>query len=126
MVKKGFYAKLIAKLMKTGIVELVSKNPKEINGLFGVPEEGDKQRLILDSRCAIMHFTMSEGPELLHPGYLQQMTLNKQEETWVGKLDIENFYHRLAFPVHLCTYFGLPPVLREGRKVWPQLKSGPM
>lgn len=46
------------------------------------------------------------------------MTLNKQEEIWIGKFDIDNFYHKLALPTHLQTYFELPSVLREGRKVW--------
>lgn len=109
----------------TKIVELVSEQPKEINGLFSVLKEGDKQRLILEATCASQHITEPDCPELPHPWYLQQMTLNKQREIWVGKLDSDNFYHRLSLPTNFQQQFGLPAVHREGKKVWSQLNSVP-
>lgn len=66
MVKKGSHAKLIAKWMRTGILELVSEKQKDINGLFGVQRTGDNQRLILYARRANLHFTASQDPELPH------------------------------------------------------------
>lgn len=53
--------------MKTGIVKLLSEKTKEINGLLGVPQDRDKQRLILDARRANMQFTVPEDPKLPHP-----------------------------------------------------------
>ena len=110
------------------MIELVEEKPKEINGLFGVPKDGGKsQRLILDARRANLHFTEPEDPDLPHPGLLTQLEMGgQQEELYVGKLDADNFYHRLRLPEHLRTYFGLPPLLFEGKKVWPRLKSVPM
>lgn len=100
MMNRGSLVKLIATLLKMGIVDLVEQQ-KEINCLLGVSKEGDKQGLDLDARRSNLHITVSESPELPHLGYAEQMTLNEQDELWIGKVDIDNFYHRLASPTHL-------------------------
>lgn len=60
MVNKGSYVKLTATLLKTGIVDLVPTQQKEINGLFGVPKEGDTQWLIPDARRPKLNFTLCQ------------------------------------------------------------------
>lgn len=69
MVKKGSFSKLIAKLTKTVMVELVSEHPKEVKGLFGVQTDGDLKMLIVDARRANLMFTIPEDLELTHSKY---------------------------------------------------------
>ncbi|MEM7281758.1 MAG: hypothetical protein AAF438_09045 [Pseudomonadota bacterium] len=120
MVKHGAYPRLGAKLVAVGLVELVDEEPKEINGLFGVPKDGGaKQRLILDARRANLHFADPDDPEMPHPGLLPFLDMGDQQGLWIRKIDIDNFYHRLKLPKHLRTYFGLPPLYYEKQRVWP-------
>ena len=127
MVKKGEYFKLVAKLVGVGVMELVKQKPKEINGLFGVSKDnGTKQRLILDARRANLHFVTPGDPKLPHPGLITQLHNHDKKELVVGKIDIDNFYHRIALPDHLKTYFVLPKIKLWGRTFWPQMRSIPM
>lgn len=67
LVKEGEYAQLIQRLYDTGMVELVCKKAKEMNGLFGVQEdEGEKKCLILAPWQANWHFSIPEYPKLPH------------------------------------------------------------
>ena len=127
MVKDGQYAKLIKKLVGVGVVELVLEKPVAINGLFGVEKDGGQsQRLILDARNGNLYFITPEDPQLPHPGLITHLQNDTGKELEVGKIDIDNFYHRLRLPVFLRKFFGLPPVLIDGRLFWPRMVAVPM
>lgn len=126
MIKDGGYEDLVTKLVLKGVVELSSDEPLEINGLFAVPKDGDKQRLILDARRGNLHFKPPEDPELPHPGLFTQLQKEATQDLWIGKLDLDNFYHRLELPKHLRPYFGLPPLFLNDKKVWPVYRVIPM
>lgn len=66
--------------------------PKEINELLGVPKGGgEKHRFIMDSRRENYHFIETEYPEIPHPGLFMQVEKARKKETYVRKLDIDNF-----------------------------------
>lgn len=84
------------KLYETGTVEFVHERREEINGLFRVIKEaGTKQHLILYARSASCHVIQREYRQLPHPGLFMQTEKCEKQELYVGKLDIEKFYHQL-------------------------------
>lgn len=54
-------------------MSLKETEPKEMNGLFAVPKDGDKQCLILDARRANLHFIDPPASEMPHPGLFTQL-----------------------------------------------------
>lgn len=73
-------------------MSLKETEPKEMNGLFAVPKDGDKQCLILDARRANLHFIDPPASEMPHPGLFTQLQA-EGKDIYTGKLDVENFYH---------------------------------
>lgn len=122
MVKNGGYEDLIHGLMARGILDLQNSLPIEINGMFAVPKDGDKQRLIIDARRANLHFVAPAAVELPNPGILTQLKFPGSAPLSFCKLDVDNFYHRLQLPAHLRTYFGLPRIQYKGKWRWPRLR----
>ena len=113
-------------LVDAGLLRLTTKKPREINGVFAVPKDDDKQRLIIDARRANLHLVEPSDPELPHPGLFMQLENTSELPLWVCKMDLDNFYHRLELRIHFQTYFGLPSIRLNGRRVWPVVRSLPM
>ena len=90
------------------MVELRDREPKLINGAFGVPK-GDKQRLIIDARNANGYFVKPYNQELPNPGDFSQLIC--KSELFFAKSGMENLYHRLRLFRWVATYFGLPPIV---------------
>lgn len=57
-----------------------------------------------------------------------QLLKAEKEKPYVGKLDIDSFYHHLRLPEQLCTFFGLPLIYigEDGEKWCPRLVTVPM
>lgn len=84
--------------------------PKVVNGVFAVPKDGDKQRLIIDARPANAHFVDPAKVELPTPDLLAQLVVPTGQPIYVAKVDLDNYYHRLTLPEWLRPYFALPAV----------------
>jgi len=104
------YHKLVVRMREIGMIEFTS-SPKCINGLFGVPKGTDKIRLIVDARPANLLFIDSPPVRLPTPDVFADLRVDHQRgPLFVGKLDLDNFYHRLSLPAWLRPYLALPAV----------------
>ena len=125
-VQPGKYAELVLRLEDVGIVYLSEDRPHVVNGIFGVPKSDSKQRLIIDAQRANLYFSKSPDIELPNPGDLVNLCMVHSNRLYMSKADMDNFYHRLRLPEWLTTYFGLPSVVREGKRLWPRMRVLPM
>lgn len=97
LVKEGEHVQLIQKLYKTEIVEFVRDRLKEINWIFGVPEDGAvKLRLIIDAPRTNCDFVEPEYPKHPHPRLIWLLE-KAEKEIYVEKLDID-------YSITVCTY----------------------
>ena len=120
------YHALILKLVDIGVVLLQNHRPRVINGVFAVPKDENKQRLIIDARPANAFLIEPEKTKLPNPGDLGALYLDKSKELYFCKSDMDNFYHRLAMPPWLHQFFGLPPVMFKRKQYWPVVRVLPM
>lgn len=103
------YTSLIKRMHGLGMVSFTTA-PKVVNGVFAVPKDGDKQRLIIDARPANAHFVDPAKVELPTPDLLAQLVVPTGQPIYVAKVDLDNYYHRLTLPEWLRPYFALPAV----------------
>ena len=105
------YGKLIRKLFDKNLVGLQDEKPTVVDGVFAVPKEEGKQRLIIDARAA--NAVLREPPKVFlpNPGHLANRYLGFKGDLHFWKSDTDNFYHRLAMPEWLHQYFCLPKVM---------------
>ena len=103
------YVKLLRRMKAAGMVSFRRHRPKVINGVFTVPK-GDLLRLIVDARRANVLFEDPGAVDLPTPDVLSRLVASVDEPLFVGKADVDNFYHRILLPEWLWEYFGLPPV----------------
>ena len=126
----GEYLKLIRRMRDAGMITF-GRNPKVVNGVFVVPK-GDKLRLIIDARKANALFVEPEGVDLPTPDVLAKLEASCDAPLFVGKADVDNFYHRVALPQWMHEYFGLPAVAADdvgvagGGSVYPMCVTLPM
>jgi hypothetical protein len=138
------YRKLIQAMFARGMVAFDAAAPPVVNGVFGVPKDGGLIRLIIDARLANLLFADPPWVELptpdllrgLHPQFDEFGEFVEPPSAFVGKVDIDNYYHRLLLPEWLWRYFALPPVrasdvglgaqLGADTLVWPCCKTLPM
>lgn len=104
IVLPGTYESLIAGLSERGIVSLEETEPEEINVLFAVSKNGDKQRVIVDARPPNLHFTDPSPSNMPHPGFFKWPQADV-DNIYTEKLDVDNFYNRLTMPQHFRKYF---------------------
>jgi hypothetical protein len=103
------YVKLIKRLLALEMLSFTT-NPVVVNGLFTVPKDGDKQRLIIDARPA--NEVLGEPPKVVlpSPDLIADLVVDRDRPLFVAKVDLDNFYHRLRLPDWLHPYFALPAV----------------
>ncbi len=103
------YLALIRRMVDLGMVEFTTA-PKVVNGVFGVPKDGNSIRLIIDARPANAVFVEPPKVQLPTPDLLSQLVVPEGTPFFVAKVDIDNFYHRLTLPSWMRPYFALPPL----------------
>lgn len=103
------YAKLIRRMRDLDMVEF-TVSPRVVNGLFGVPKDVDRIRLITDARRANQVFVEPPKVKLPTPDLLAELTVDPSRPLYVAKVDLDNFYHRLSLPSWLRPFFALPPL----------------
>ena len=84
--------------------------PEVVNGAFGAEKSDGSIRLIVDGRPASAAFQPPPKMELPGPDLLARLLFGFDEEVFVAKIDLDNFYHRIRVPEWLRPYFALPPV----------------
>lgn len=133
------YVALIARMLRVGMVRLISK-PKAVNGVFAVGKDELQDRLIIDAQPANRLFIDSPPVRLPNPSHLVQLRVpadtEQHCELWMAKSDLSNFYHHLGLPEWMVSYFALPPLtpgeLRslgfedETSELWPACLTLPM
>ena len=100
---------LVKRLHSRGMVTFTSE-PAAVNGVFVVPKEGEKLRLIIN---AVPFNALCVPPphvDLPTPDVLGRLRLRSGSRLWSGKSDRDNFYHRLVIPAWMRPYLALPPV----------------
>lgn len=103
------YVDLVLRMRELSMLTFTTK-PKVINGLFALPKDGGKQRLLFDGRP--VNAFMAEPPpmKLCTPDYLARLEVPEGERLFVFKEDVDNYYHRLRVPEWMHPYLALPPV----------------
>ena len=125
------YVKLIRRMASLGMVEFTT-TPKVVNGVFGVPKDGDAIRLIIDARPANSVFSDPSPVQLPTPDLLAQLVAPRDKPFYVAKVDLDNFYHRIRLPTWMRPYFALPSVhacdvdLIGDHQVYPMCTTLPM
>ena len=109
MVGHEEYHSLIRRMNSLGMIHF-TREPMAINGIFGVAKGPDKMRLILDARPANAMFVEPPHVKLPGPDHIAQLSIPIGQSLHVGKVDIDNFYHRLRMPREWWPFFALPGV----------------
>jgi hypothetical protein len=128
------WCKVVRRARDVGLFKFVL-HPKCVNGVFGTPKK-DQQRFIVDCRPANAMMVDSPAVSLPTPDLLAAVRPIAGRPLYVGKVDLDNFYHRIRLPDWLVPYFALPPV-RAGEVglaaeygadtlVWPCCAALPM
>lgn len=115
------YRKLLTLMKDKNMIVYVRDKPKVINGLFGVPKGDGKIRLIIDARSTNDIMNEPSYIELPGPDLLAKLTIDRHEPIYVAKTDLSDFYYRIRIPEWMRTYFGLPPIMMDGHRVYPVL-----
>ena len=122
------WVSLVKRLVSLGMVSF-TREPKVVNGVFTVPKDVTKQRLIIN---AVPLNAMCVPPpyvSLPTPDVLARLRLPHGAVLAAGKMDRDNFYHRLVVPDWLVPYMALPPVdatelgLASPGRVYPCLRT---
>ena len=102
------YLALVRRLNAVGMLSF-TKEPKVVNGVFVVPK-GDGLRLIVNAIPSNTNFVDPPAVQLPTPDVLATLQADPSKPLYIGKMDLDNFYHRLRLPEWMWPYFALPPV----------------
>lgn len=136
---KRKYAELCRRMEECGIIEYREEVSEKV-GIFVVHKKNGKQRLIIDSRLANLHFEKPEKVRLATGSAFGRLEVDGGPPIEVGGVDIADAFYNIALPVELRGLFGLPAVcardvgvevigekkVKSGAKIFPVLKVVPM
>lgn len=103
------YVLLLLRMARCNMISY-TRQPRRINGLFGVPKDGDAIRLILDARPANDAFVPPPHVSLPTPDLLAKLQAPSGSDVWVAKSDLADFFYRFATPEWMWPWFALPAV----------------
>ena len=105
------YVKLVRRMRDIKMLGFLRKDEvRTVCGLFGVPKDDGMIRLIIDARPANAVFKEPPKVNLPTPDLLTRLRVRSDRLLFIAKIDVDNFYHRLAIPDWLQPYFALPAV----------------
>ena len=84
--------------------------PMEVCGVHAVRKDEKSDRFIIDARRTNLRFAKPNAVQLPTPDLLARLVVNPSKPVYVGKVDLDNFYHRLRLPAWMWPWFALPPV----------------
>ena len=109
LVVAGEYPQIVRRLSQAGMISF-TESPHAVNGVFGTVKPDGSIRLIVDARPANTFFVPPPRVCLPTPECLSQLLLAPDQDLFVAKTDLDNFYHRIKLPLWLHTYFALPGI----------------
>ena len=104
--KPRVYAAFCRKLFDAGLVEF-RKGCKQQVGAFAVWKKSGKQRLVIDSRLANLHFTVPEKVALCTGSSFARLEVDPGPPVEVGGVDISVAFYQIELPASLRGFFGL-------------------
>eukprot|EP00435_Cladocopium_sp_Y103_P040424 s562_g11.t1 len=104
--KPRVYAAFCRKLFEAGLVEF-RKGCKQQVGAFAVWKKSGKQRLVIDSRLANLHFTVPEKVALCTGSSFARLEVDPGPAVEVGGVDISDAFYQIELPASLRGFFGL-------------------
>ena len=78
------YARLLARMLAAGMIEITTERPACTAGLFAVGKKDGRQRLIVDCRQANCHFVDSDDVRLPTVGAISRLSLDDSSPLFVG------------------------------------------
>jgi hypothetical protein len=117
LVSRLEWVALVKRLWAANMVVFTTE-PACVNGVFAVEKDADSLRLIIDARPCNSQMVVPEPVSLPTPDVLARLQPTSNSPLYFGKIDLDNFYHRLRLPEWLCPWFALPPV-RAGEIALP-------
>ena len=103
------YHLLLRRMNERGMLSF-TQQPVCVNGLFGVPKDGDAIRLIIDCRPVNALLVPSPKVALPTPDLIAQFNIAADAPLFAAKVDLDNAYHRIRMPAAWHPYFALPPI----------------
>jgi integrase len=85
-------------------------SPEVVNGVFATAKSDGRQRLVVDARPANQVWGDAPELDLPSPDLLAGLELPPGKKLLAAKVDLDNYYHRLALPQWMWPFFALPPV----------------
>ena len=116
--KPALYAKFVALLWKSGLVEFEAPSPPTV-GAFAVGKKDGRQRLVLDTRVANLEFKTPWHCALPTPGAWACADVPLDGELLMSQADVQCAFYRIKCPVGMSSLFKLPQarvdlLLKEG------------
>ncbi|CAK0809155.1 unnamed protein product, partial [Prorocentrum cordatum] len=111
LAQRGFdYGRFLLELYDAGIVEVLDYelDRKEETGVFFVPRNDDKLRLIFDTRRANCHFRTPDYTHLASGDALSSLECTPGEEVHLAAGDVEVCFYQYVLPTWARNYFCLP------------------
>ena len=102
------YLRLVIRLYALGMVTF-RRVVEVVNGIFGVPKDGNLIRLILDARPANCVFADPPKVELPTPDLVARM-MTDGRPFFKLKLDQDNYYHRIKVPEWMIPFFAIAQI----------------
>lgn len=119
------YLRLVVRLYAMGMVTF-RRVVEVVNGIFGVPKDGNLIRLILDARPANCVFGDPPKVELPTPDLVARM-MTDGKPFFKLKLDQDNYYHRIKVPEWMIPFFAIAKIRAGdlGRRFCRRFGFGP-
>ena len=104
------YTQFCLKLWNSGLVEF-HKHVHEVVGAFCVKKKNNRQRLVIDSRLANLHFDAPESVRLCTGSTFARIEVGDSGGPLeVGGVDISDAFYNIGLPASLRKFFGLKSI----------------